>query len=142
MEKSTEELMNELKSKNQIEVFIKKNESVFLEQPLARYLESLLLKYDIRKSEVIKRAALATGYGYQIFDGKREPKRDKLIQLAFGFGLTLEETQLLLRYGGHSQLYPKIKRDALFIYGINRNLEIEEIEHLLFQMEEKELEAI
>lgn len=134
--------MNELKSEKNIGEFTKEYENVFMDKPLTEYLEILLQKYNMKKAEVIKKAALATVYGYQIFDGKREPKRDKIIQLAFGFGLTLEETQTLLKCAGHSELYPKVKRDVLFIYAINNRLNKDEVEQLLFQMGEICLEDI
>lgn len=142
MDKKTDELMNELKSEKSIREFTRENEKVFKDKPLTEYLESLLQKYNVKKADVIKKASLATVYGYQIFDGKREPKRDKVIQLAFGFGLVLEETQALLKCAGHGELYPKVKRDVLFIYAINNRLNKDEVEQLLFQMGEKSLEAI
>ncbi len=142
MDKKTEELMTELKNENNLGDFINKNKKMFLDKPLTSYLEKLLQKYNIKKAEVIKRSSLATAYGYQIFDGRREPKRDKVIQLAFGFGLTLEETQTLLKCAGHSELFPKVKRDVLFIYAINNRLDINEVEQLLFRMGEKSLEGI
>ncbi len=142
MKKTTDELMNELKSEKNIGKFTIENEKTFMDKPLTEYLEFLLQKYNMKKADVIKRASLAAVYGYQIFDGKKEPKRDKVIQLAFGFGLTLEETQRLLKCAGHSELYPKVKRDVLFIYAINNRLNKEEVEQLLFQMGENSLEVI
>lgn len=142
MNKKTEELLNELKSERNIDRFTKENEKIFMNKPLTEYLEILLQKYNMKKADVIKRASLAAVYGYQIFDGKRDPKRDKVIQLAFGFGLTLEETQTLLKCAGHSELYPKVKRDVLFIYAINNRLNKNEVEQLLFKMEENSLEDI
>ena len=142
MDKKTEELMNELKSVTKLGNFTKNNKEVFMEKPLTTYLEFLLEKYNVKKSEVIKRSSLASVYGYQIFDGRREPKRDKVIQLAFGFGLTLKETQTLLKCAGHSELYPKVKRDVIFVYAINNRLSKDEVEHLLFHMGEKGLEDI
>lgn len=142
MQKETIELLNELENECNIEKFTNHNNKNFMEKPLLEYLEMLLVKYNMKKAEVIKKAELTPVYGYQIFDGKREPKRDKIIQLAFGFGLTLEEVQRLLKCAGHSELYPKVKRDVLFIYAINNRLNKDEAEQLLFKMGEKSLEAI
>lgn len=134
--------MSELKSENNLDEFTDSYKDIFMDKPLSDYLNSLLAKYNVTKAEVIKRSSLATAYGYQIFDGRKKPKRDKVIQLAFGFGLTLKETQTLLKFAGHSELYPKVRRDVLFIYGINNKLNIVEIEQLLFQMKENSLEDI
>lgn len=134
--------MSELKNENNLQEFTENNKETFMDKPLTDYLEILLEKYNVKKADVIKRSSLATVYGYQIFDGRREPKRDKVIQLAFGFGLTLDETQRLLKCAGHSELYPKVKRDVLFIYGINNNMNKDEVEQLLYKMGEKGLEEI
>lgn len=134
--------MSELKNENNLQEFTVNNKETFMDKPLTDYLEILLEKYNVKKADVIKRSSLATVYGYQIFDGRREPKRDKVIQLAFGFGLTLDETQRLLKCAGHSELYPKVKRDVLFIYGINNNMNKDEVEQLLYKMGEKGLEEI
>ena len=140
MAENTQELMNALQKEKDIHQFARDNESVFIEKPLVSYLEGLLKKTNRKKADIIKKAGLATVYGYQIFDGKREPKRDKVIQLAVGFGLGVEETQRLLKIAGHSELYPKLKRDALIIYGIHNGLNIDEIEELLYDMGEKGFE--
>lgn len=142
MKKDTVRLLNELQKCTNVDDYTKENEKMFMEKPLIEYLEILLKEYKMKRAEVIKRAALTTVYGYQIFDGRREPKRDKVIQLAIGFGLSLPETQRLLKCAGHSELYPKVKRDVLFIYAINNKYGIEEIENLLFHMGEKALENI
>ena len=47
-----------------------------------------------------------------------------MIQLALGLGLNVEETQRLLRSAGKSQLYPRLKRDAVILYGIQKKLPI------------------
>ncbi len=142
MDKTTSELLNELKSENNIENYTERNRDIFMDRPLTEYLEILLENYSLKKAEVINRAAIATVYGYQIFDGKKNPKRDKVIQLAFGFGLTLEDTQKLLCCAGLGELYAKIKRDALIIYAINNKFRIEDMESLLYKMDEKGLENI
>jgi len=141
MEENTQELMNALQKENDIYQFTRENADKFLEKLLVSYLDDLLKKTNSKKADIIKKAGLSTVYGYQIFDGKREPKRDKVIQIAIGFGLSVEETQRLLKISGHSELYPKVKRDALFIYGIHNRLNIDEIEELLFDMGEKGLET-
>ena len=140
MEQETKELMNKLQKEKNIANFTRENDDIFLDKPLVEYLEILLRKSNMKKAEIIKRAGLATVYGYQIFDGRREPKRDKVIQIAIGFGLPLDETQKLLKKAGHSELYPKIKRDVLFIYAINNGMDINGVEELLYQMDEKGLE--
>lgn len=80
---------------------------------------------------VIKRAGIDRTYGHQLFSGRRKPSRDKVIQLAFGFGLDVEEAQKLLKAARHTALYPKIKRDAAIIYCLARNMEIAGVQNVL-----------
>ena len=41
-----------------------------------------------------------------------------VIRLAFGFPLTVDETQELLRIARKSALYPKIMRDSIILFGL------------------------
>lgn len=142
MEQETQEIMNKLQKEKDIAKFTKENEAVFLERPLIEYLEMLLQRSGMKKADIIKKAGLTPVYGYQIFDGRREPKRDKVIQLAIGFSLSMEETQKLLKKAGHNELYPKVKRDVLLIYAVNNGMDIDAVENLLYQMGETSLENI
>ena len=134
MEKETTDLMKELITENDIERFAGNNQALFQTQPLSEYLSFLLKLHNLKKAEVIKRSGLVGAYGYQIFDGRRDPSRDKIMQLSIGFRLSLEETRKLLKCAGQGELYPRIKRDALLIHAINNAMSIDETEALLYKM--------
>ena len=57
-------------------------------------------------------------YLHQVFSGRRNPSRSRLLCLCFGLNASLEETQELLKQCGFAQLYPKDRRDAIILYGI------------------------
>ncbi len=80
---------------------------------------------------VIKMASIERTYGHQLFNGTRKPSRDKVIQLAFGFGLSVDEAQKLLKIAQKSLLYPKIKRDAVILYCLNNQKSIIETQSVL-----------
>jgi hypothetical protein len=80
---------------------------------------------------VIKLASIERTYGHQLFNGTRKPSRDKVIQLAFGFGLDVDETQELLKIAQKSLLYPKIKRDAVILYCLNNHKSIIQTQSVL-----------
>ena len=61
---------------------------------------------------------------YQIFNGSKRPSRDKLIAITFGMHLNEEETQRVLKIAGHSELYPRVPRDALILFSIQRGVDI------------------
>lgn len=137
MEKSTKELINELQKASDIFKFAEENERELESLSLNDQLEQYLIKYDKAKRDIIKDAGLDTTYGYQIFDGKKNPRRDKLLQLAFGFPLTVEETNILLRAGGMNSLYIRSKRDAICMYCLQQQKTIDECNEMLFKAGEE-----
>ena len=137
MEKSTEELLNELQKAEDFFEFAKGNEMELESISLTEQLEQFLEKYKKPKKDVIKDAGLDTTYGYQIFDGRKKPRRDKLLQLAFGFPLTIEETNQLFRAGGMSSLYVRCKRDTICMYCLQQGMMIDECNELLYKAGEE-----
>lgn len=139
-EKSTEILKSELKQAENLEKFLQENEKELKAKTIPEYLNEMLIKYDAEKSDVVRRSGLSGTYAYQIFDGKKCAGREKLIQLAFGFQLNLEETQRLLRFGGHNELYVKKKREAFIMYALGKGYDLEQLNELLYQNEEETFE--
>ena len=72
-------------------------------------------------------------YAYQIFSGLRVPDRKKLLCLAVGMSLNLDEVQTLLKCAGYSPLYVKLPFDSIVLYGICKNLSVLQINELLFE---------
>ena len=137
---NTQYLESELKQTENLEEFLGENAQNLRAKTVPEYLNDMLIKYNIEKNEVVRLSGLSGTYAYQIFDGKRSAGREKLIQLAFGFPLTLEETQKLLRFGGHSELYVKKKREAFIMYALGKGYTINQINDLLYQNGEESFE--
>ncbi len=136
-EKNTELLQSELKNAKNLSAFFEENAKNLKEKSVPEYLMEMLIKYDVEKSDVVSRAGLSGTYPYQIFDGRKTAGREKLIQLAFGFPLNLEETQRLLKHGGYSELYVKNKREAFIMYALEKGMDIHKLNELLFECGEK-----
>lgn len=134
MKLNTNTLMSRIIKGKDIKKVLENNAEEFEELTVSDYLSTLCSKYDKIPEHVIKKAQIDRTYGHQIFNGTRIPSRDKLIQLAFGFEISLEETQKLLRVSGKSTLYAKVKRDAVCIYAITHNLSVMEVQELLSGM--------
>ena len=139
-EKNTKYLESELKQAKNLQEFFKGNGKELQAKSVPEYLNDMLIKYDVEKSDVVRRSGLSGTYAYQIFDGKKSAGREKLIQLAFGFPLNLEETQRLLRFGGHSELYVKKKREAFLMYALEKGYNVNQVNELLYENAEKTLE--
>ena len=135
MNKSTDELLNILKNTSNISSYMQNQaENLTIFSP-CEYLENLLSKKSLSKSECIKQSGLDRTYCYQIFSGIKTPSRDKLLALSFGMKLTTDEVQQLLKHTGYSPLYPRDKRDSILLFAFNRRLSIEDANALLFEME-------
>lgn len=134
--KTTAALMNEIKSTPYIQQFLSENRDDIYNPQLKEHLQMLLRTKKTNKINVIRAGALNENYAYQIFSGLKYPSRDKIIQLAIGFGLNCEETSRLLKIADVGDLYPRSRRDAILIFCIERRLGIMQINDLLYDLGE------
>lgn len=133
LNKSTTQLLKELESFDTFEEYENANRDSMISKNLSEYLTDLLNERNLTKAEVIRKAELSDDYAYQIFSGlKTAPKRDKLICLSIGMGLSVNETNSVLKIAGLSPLYPKIKRDSIIIINMNNNKSVVEINEALY----------
>ncbi len=131
--RNTGKIVEELKLCDEFKTFYDKNKPYMITKTLAEQLSELANKAGIKKSEAIRRAELSEVYGYQIFSGVRVPERGKLLCLALGMNLTLDQVQMLLRTAGYAPLYVKLPRDSVIIYGICKKNTVAEVNMMLFQ---------
>jgi hypothetical protein len=128
MGKTTAEMEKDFnESSGGIDCFIKKNSEKFDSSDLSVYLSFLFEQVNVRRREQgvgeLKKNKIAD-YGnlteslvYSLFNGSRDnPNRDTVIKLCFGMGLTGEETNLLLRKAGKSELYVRNERDCIILF--------------------------
>lgn len=132
-EKSTDELLNEIKQTNEIKQFIEKNSAEFTDKPLHEMLNDIITEKKLKKSEVIKGSGLNRVYAYQILAGKKSPSRDKLIAFCFGLQLDVDGTNSLLKSVGIPVLYARNKRDSIIIFAINSGKSVFLANNLLFE---------
>ena len=133
MAKDTAKIVEELGLSPDFKTFYNENKEYMVSSNLAQLLEELLLRKGLKKSQVIKNAELSEVYGYQIFSGVRVPERKKLLCLAIGMELNIEETQQLLKCAGYSQLYVKLPFDSIVLYGLCKGLSVIQINELLYE---------
>ena len=133
MAKDTAKIVEELGVCPDFKTFYSENSDYMIKEDLSELLDKLMKKYDLKKSQVIRAAEMSEVYAYQIFSGLRVPERKKLLCLAIGMTLNLEEVQALLKCAGYSQLYVKLPFDSIVLYGICKNLSVVDINELLFE---------
>ena len=137
MKKRTEELMRMLEKNENITEFIADNKDEFSRMTLCERLEWLNSKYGVKKADVINRSGLNQIYAYQIFAGTKKPSRDKLTALMFGYGLSVDDANVLLNCAGLSPLHPRDKRDAVLIFALYNKLSVGETDDLLFELNQE-----
>ena len=137
--KSTNDLNEELMQESNIDAYINDNRQFFSERSISELLTELYEKKSISKAALARKAGISEVYLHQVFAGRRNPSRDRLLCICVGLGVTLEETQRLLTQASYAQLYPKFKRDAIISHGIVHHTELNEINDKLFAEGEKTL---
>ena len=128
---NTSILLKRIAKTSDFHLFIKNNENVMMKKTFFMYLSELCEKNNLVPEHIIKTAQIDRTYGHQLFNGTRKPSRDKVIQLAFGFGMTVNETQYLLRIARKNQLYPKIKRDAAILFCLSKKMGVIDTQNML-----------
>lgn len=137
--KSTDDLRRELQEAASLDDFLKENDAELRITPLQDRMNELLTVKKLSKASLAKRSGMSEVYIHQIFSGRRNPSRNRLICLACGFGLDVNDTQDLLQRGGHAPLYARSKRDAIIIFGLDKGKTLFEINDLLFEADEESL---
>ena len=137
--KNTDGLQQELMDSPDLEQFLSQNQQQFVNKSVSELLNHLFEKKYISKATLAKQSGMSEIYLHQIFAGRRNPSRNRLLCLCYGLGASVEETQELLKLCGMAQLYPKLKRDAIIYYGLLHGLSLFEINDKLFDENEETL---
>lgn len=103
------------------------------------YLNDLLGKKQMSKSQVYRRTQMGRTYVYQIFSSKRHPSRNKLLQIALALHCDLEETQTLLLLAEHAPLSFRHRRDMIVAYWLNRGCDTFDLNTYLYDNGEEPL---
>lgn len=106
------------------------------QRDLSGYLNQLLEERSLKRAAVVRAAGINETFGYQIFTGARRASRDNLLKIAFALGLSLRETNRLLKAGGANELYCKNRRDAIIIFSISHGYSLQKTEEELYRFDE------
>lgn len=136
-EPHTDELLGRLLASSSPESYLSTIEPE--DRTLSEYLFSLLREKGLSRSVVFEAAGIDRTHGYQVFEGTRRVGRDRAIMLAFGLRCTIQEAQRLLRFAGASELWCKVRRDAIVIYCIEHGFDRAACDDALFRMGERTL---
>ena len=130
----TSEILQRLLKTENINQFIKRNNKNMKSTPLHIILNHLCTERNTLPAYVIEKSGIERSFGHQLFNGSRKASRDKVLQIAFGFEMNYEEVRELLKMAQMSALYPKIERDAVIIFALNRGLPLSDLQATLSEL--------
>lgn len=138
-DKTTDDLSQALMAESNIDSYLRENQPFFAGQSIAELLAVYYERTDLTKAALARKAGMSEVYLHQVFAGRRNPSRDRLLCLCVGLETSLEEAQQLLKLASYAPLYPRLKRDAIISYGIVHHMALGEINDKLFTENEKTL---
>ena len=129
---TTQEFTNKLKEYNNIGAFIDENAHEFDEDAFRNYLETLLQRGGMTRSQLGTETGV-TSYMYDMMKNPNENTgKNVLVRLALGLSLNLDETNRLLTLGGRAPLRSKVRRDAIIIFSIEQGYSIAQANDVLY----------
>ena len=138
-DKTTSDLRQELMEDNSIDTYLQGNAALFVNQDVVALLTELYEQKHLTKAALARQAGMSAVSLHQVFAGRRNPSRDRLLCLCIGLEATVEETQQLLRQAGYAQLYPRVRRDAIILHAIAHGIALPLVNDKLYEENEKTL---
>ena len=126
-------LNDDLENAKSIGSYLERNEASMIPRSLPEHLQLLLKQKGMRRADVARGSLLDRKYIYQIFDGTKTPSRDKLIAMAFGLRLSVEEVQTMLKLSENTELYVRDRADAIILFALQRGMSIFRTNDLLYE---------
>ena len=128
---TTGELWARLFAAPKVERYLDEN-SVSCERPsFAEYITQLANGRNEKPERIINRSGIERSFGHRLFSGTRNPSRDTVLQLAFGFELDADGAQDLLKIAQMTPLHPKVKRDAVIAFCLHHQKTLIEAQCIL-----------
>lgn len=135
----TEDLLVRLLESTSLDEYLSESEAA--DRSLSEYLKEMLDVHGLKRADVVRASGINATVVYDIFAGKSNPGRDHAIMLAFGLQCGIAQTQRLLRMAGVSELWCKIRRDAIILWSIKQGSSRAEADDELYRFGEKTLLA-
>lgn len=127
------DILNNIKNKSKLDRYINSSASEKDGLKLSEYILEVAKYKGFNKSDIIKNSDIYRTYGYELLSGKKLPSRDKLLQICLGNRFTLDETNRSLTLGKLGILYAKDPRDSIIVYALNNNVNLIDVNILLYE---------
>ena len=136
MKKATGDLLAELSRSSDLTKYLSDNRGETISGEIGSLIEEMRRSRKITKAELARRSGISEFYLYQLLKGSRKPSRDTVLAICLGLGCNEEQTGQLLKLGGYSPLYVRVRRDAIILYGIFHNWDVLKVNDMLFEQKE------
>lgn len=133
------QLLRKIKDEQELEHYIKDELPPQDSMAFHIYFNSYLNQNHLKKSNIIQASGINRTYAYQILKGEKNPSRDKMLALTLAAEMDLDHINHCLKLAGMSELYEKVRKDAIIIFALHKKLNISEINELLFDLDEEPL---
>ena len=137
--RSTDKLLEILVSTSQLSPVLEELEDEFTAPSFCQQLATYMTRQRINAARLSELALMSRSFTYQICSGERLPSRDIVLRLALVLGLSVDETQRLLRLAQKGVLYPRVRRDAILIFALKEALDLLAANELLVTYSETPL---
>lgn len=131
MGRSTDELMRMIEESSGIENTMKEISEDLIEKTYSQRLYELMDRRCVKVSELAKMSLMSRSFVYQVYSGIRNPGRDVVLRFALLLRAGVPETQRMLQAAGRGALYPRIRRDALLLYALRKEMDVFAADELL-----------
>lgn len=138
-ERITQEFQSLLDSTPHLTQFLEEQADNMQPPSFSQHLKILMEKLELTPAKLGELSLLSRSFTYQLCSGVRAPSRDVVLRLALVLKLDLDETQRLLRTACRGALYPRLRRDAVFIFALRQGLNLYDTNELLCSLEEAPL---
>lgn len=135
MRNTTTQLLHQARNTDDIFSFLSAHENDFLQESIGSYLKDLLEEKGMKIADVAKRS-MQGNYLYKVFsdEGERKISRDVFCAIALAMELDYEQTQFLMRISGNAALDPRLARDAVILFGVEKHISVADINDTLDSM--------
>lgn len=136
--KSTEDLLEVIRN-NSLDNGLDEIHNEQVDTSIREYIADFMHERNITSTgDASKKTGISRSYFNEIINGKRKnPSRDMLIQVCFGFEMSLDEAQKFLKAVGIAALYPRNLRDSIIIHALDNGLTVAQCNDNLYEHGQK-----
>ena len=109
-DKTTDDLRQALMAESNIDSYLRENQPFFAGQSIAELLAVYYERTDLSKAALARKAGMSEVYLHQVFAGRRNPSRDRLLCLCVGLETSLALTLMAFYQTGRLTLSEIIRK--------------------------------